>query len=1068
MLSRLFHRRYLISLSYLLVVIIGVVAWQNISLEMSPDLSLPSITVNYTWGSTSPEVMEKEVTRKVEEAANRLRDVKSIQSISREGQATVTIKFNRNAPVEYRKAELQEYLFGLQETLPANVRRPTISRRVPQELQDMQTFVVYSLSGDRPVRQLLEYARRNIKLPMLGLDGIAGIEIHGARDPALTVEFDTDLLERYNINPQQVLNTIRHNLQWRSSGYAEASGQRISMLVPPQFHNVNRIRKLSLQLPGSPRMIRLEDIATVAIKDYPAKRLTRINGSPALSIDFVKESGADAIGLAENIRSRMKQLSKVLPGDMHIQLQQDATDRLREQYGNLEYQALISLLVVFLVLLVFIRRLRAPFVILGSILFSLLMSVSILYFIGYTLNIITLAGLTVSLGMIIDNAVVVFEQLNPGLPSYAGVSEGKASLIKQRLNHVTNELPRALVPVLGSTLTTVGIFIPLFFALEQLQLFLVPLAVALSLTLLSSVIIALTWIPYALVWLVPGKSDRKSSRLAELKRSLFSRLRRYWLSLFAWRHKLRWLFYVGLIAAIGLPLFAIPEPNWQKGTWWPEFTQVYFNNRNDIDPYIGGITYRFFKDTYFGSPWGGRGKQQKIYISINTPQGTPIEEINKMARNFEKIAKPYANAFSFYQTDISEYSGARLVFYIKNSYLTKTEPYIYYAEAQFLAARTGNSAISVSGLGNGISTGFGSSSSSQRISLTGYSYNKLLQMAKDLRRRLKKNRRVKKVDINSTGWFNRGNLYQYFLQLNDQQLAMYGLNRRQVLAAISLDVNPTNTFGKVNIDGQKMFLIGRNKNRQNNDKELMEEKRISGPDSTTYSLAQVASLGRERVQSSIRREDQSYQRIVSVDFLGPYRLGKKYIESVLEKMPVPVGCNIEFGSGGLFSFGSQQNTKNVLLLLALTILSVWMIVSALLESWADPLVVILAVPLSLLGIMAGTLYHDLAFDRGAIAGTLLCVGVVVNNAILLMHEKQYYRWKGIHGLRSWMYVYRNKMRAVLITTLTTIGGLVPLMLMAGSDFWQTLATIVVWGLGTSTVLVLLLMGLWEKTGLKHR
>ncbi|MGD8427405.1 MAG: efflux RND transporter permease subunit [Balneolaceae bacterium] len=949
---------------------------------------------------------------------------------------------------------MQEYLYGLQEALPANVRQPSISRQVPQELQDLQTFVVYSLSGNRPVRQLLEYAKRNIRLPMLGLDGIAGININGARDPALTVEFDTDLLERYNIKPQQVLNTIRKNLQWRSSGYAEASGHRISMLVPPQFHNVNRIRTLPLQLPGSPRMIRLGDVATVAIKDYPAKSLKRINGSPALSIDFVKESGADAIGLAEKIRSRMKQLSKVLPGDMHIQLQQDATDRLREQYGNLEYQALISLLVVFLVLLVFIRRLRAPFVILGSILFSLLMSVGILYFIGYTLNIITLAGLTVSLGMIIDNAVVVFEQVNPGLPVEH----------EPRISHIQTELPRALVPVLGSTLTTVGIFIPLFFALEQLQLFLVPLAVALSLTLLSSVIIALTWIPYSLIWLVPGV-DRDSSRLASIKGNLFSRLRRYWLGLFTWRHKLRWLFYVGLIAAIGIPLFAIPEPNWQQETWWPEFTQVYFNNRSDIDPYIGGITYRFFKDTYFGSPWGGRGKQQKIYITIDTPQGTPLEEIDKMARNFEKITKPYADAFSFYQTQISEYSGARLVFYIKNSYLTKTEPYRYYAEAQYLAARTGNSAISVSGLGNGISTGFGSSSSSHRISLTGYSYDKLLQLAKALRRRLKKNRRVKEVDINSTGWYSRGDLYQYYLRLNDEELAMYGLNRRQVLSAISLDVNPTNTFGRVDLDGQKMFLIGRNKNRQNNEKELMDEKRISGPDSTTYSLSEVASLGRERVQSSIRREDQSYQRMLSVDFLGPYRLGKEYIESVLKKMPVPVGCKIEFGSGGLFSFGSQQNTKNVLLLLALTILSVWMIVSALLESWADPLVVILAVPLSLLGIMAGTMYHDLAFDRGAIAGTLLCVGVVVNNAILLMHEKQHYRAKGIHGLRSWLHVYRNKMQAVLITTLTTIGGLVPLMVMAGSDFWQTLATVVVWGLGTSTILVILVMGIWEKTEL---
>lgn len=1052
MLSKLFHRRYLISLSYLLVVIIGIVAWQNISLEMSPDLSLPSITVSYHWGSTSPEVMEQEVTRKVEQAANRLRDVQRIESISQEGQSTVTITFNRQAPVEYRKVELQEYLFSLQVSLPANVRHPSISRRVPEELQDMQTFVVYSLSGERPVRQLLEYARRNIRLSLLGLEGIAEIEVNGARDPALTVEFDTDLLERYDINPQQVLGSIRNNLEWRSSGYVASSGRRISMLVEPQFRDLAPIRRLPLQIPGSQRMIRLEDIATVAIQDYPAKTLKRINGSPALSINFVKESGADAIGLAEQIRAEVDRITQVLPADMTIQLEQDATEELRAQFGNLQYQAAISLLVVFIVLLLFIRRLRAPFVILGSILFSLLMSVAILYFIGYTLNIITLAGLTVSLGMIIDNAVVVFEQVNPGLPA------GRDG----RIRHVQQHLPRALVPVLGSTFTTVGIFIPLFFAMEELQLFLVPLAVALSLTLLSSVVIALSWIPYALIWLVPDSPGEQATSLDHSRTSLFPYLRRFFLVLFHWRHKLRWLFYVGLIAAIGIPLFAVEEPDWEEETAWPEFTRVYFNNRNDIDPWIGGLTYQFFNDTYFGSPWGRGDQQQRIYVNIETPQGTPMEEIDKMARNFEKIVQPYEQAFSFYETQISEYSGARLVFYIKDEYLTQPDPYIFYAEAMFLAARTGNSAISVSGLGDGISTGFGTSSSSHRITLTGYSYDELLRLAENLRGRLQQNRRVEEVDIHGTGWFSRDDLYQYFLQLSDQQLALHGLDRQEVLSAISLDVNPTNTFGKVELSGQQMYLIGRNRNQQNTSRQLMQEKRVTESNSTTFALAEVASLGRQKSQSMIRRENQSYRRTVNVDFLGPYQLGRDYIEGVLEQTPVPVGSKIEFGSGGLFSYGQDQSTRNTLLLLALTILSVWMIVSALLESWADPLVVILAVPLSLLGVMMGALYHDLAFDRGAIAGTILCVGVVVNNSILLMHEKQWCRSKGIHGLRSWLYVYKNKMRAVLITTLTTIGGLIPLIIIGGSDFWQTLATVVVWGLGTSTLLILLLMGIWEK------
>jgi len=282
-----------------------------------------------------------------------------------------------------------------------------------------------------------------------------------------------------------------------------------------------------------------------------------------------------------------------------------------------------------------------------------------------------------------------------------------------------------------------------------------------------------------------------------------------------------------------------------------------------------------------------------------------------------------------------------------------------------------------------------------------------------------------------------------------------------VTNATALDVNPTNTYGRVEGGGQQMFLIGRNKNRQNSAGELMNEKRtIKSLDSTTFALVEIASLGREKSQAMIRREDQSYKRVVSVDFLGPYRMAREYIKSVLEQTPVPIGANISFDRGSIFGFGSEQNIKNIVLLLGLTILSVWMIVSALLESWVDPLVVILAVPFSLIGVMMGTLHSDLAFDHAAIAGSLLCVGVVVNNAILLMHEMQHQRAKGIKKLRGWYYVYRNKMRAVLITTLTTIGGLLPLIFLGGSDFWQTLATVVVWGLSVSTLFIIVFTGMW--------
>jgi len=175
--TEIFRRRYFISLSYMLVALVGFAAWMNIPLEMAPDLRLPSVTVHFNWGSTSPEVMEKEITRQVEQAATRLRNIEKIRSVSQEGRSQVTITFEKEAPVEYRILELQEYLFGLQENLPPDVNPPRINRSIPQELQEQETFMAYSISADRPTRELLRFAQQNIRLNLLGIEGLADIEI---------------------------------------------------------------------------------------------------------------------------------------------------------------------------------------------------------------------------------------------------------------------------------------------------------------------------------------------------------------------------------------------------------------------------------------------------------------------------------------------------------------------------------------------------------------------------------------------------------------------------------------------------------------------------------------------------------------------------------------------------------------------------------------------------------------------------------------------------------------------------------------------------------------------------
>ncbi len=1059
--SGLLRRRYFMALVYLLIALLGWQFWMRIPVELTPDTSLPSVTVTYSWGRTSPEAMEKEVTRKVEDLARRLRGVKRIRSITSEGNSQVTIEFQKQVPVDYRIVELREMLNTLNDQLPPTIFLLPITKQVPKQLEDTRSFMVWSISGSMNRYDLLDWARRTIKIPFSGMKGVSGVQLTGVRDPALTITFNPDYVREWNLSVTQIMGRIRQGMQWKTAGYLNPAAVRIPVVQIPEYQSLNDIRHLPIQLPDSSGTVQLGDIASVSMQDYPVKELQRFNGKPALTLILDKTPGADALTLAARIRKRMDQIQRSLPPGVTIHLEHDATQQLKRRLTNLSEQSWFSLGCVFLILLLFIWELRAPLIILSSILFSILLSIAVLYLAGYTLNIFTMAAITIALGMLVDNSIVVYEQVRPSLPAKR----------EERFAHVSRGVKLVVVPIIGNTLTTVGIFIPLLFALNKMHYFLVPLSVGLTLTLLASILISLTWIPYALVWLIPQKPVGKKqkhgteTRLPLKKYLLYLHIpNRWWLRMFLWRHRFRWLFYLALILVIGIPVFLIPTPSWfqnGKAAGWQKATMWYFRNRKDIDSWIGGVSYRFYTNAYFGQPFTMNGGEV-LSVTINTPLGTPLSAINKMARNFERIAKPYTYALGYFETEVSEYYGARIRFYFKKPYLTKAAPYLLKNDAIYLAARTGNSNISVSGFGQGYYSGGGGGGGSYSYKLTGYSYDDLLRVAQDIKRRLEKNPRVRDVNINATGFYGRSDLFQYKLEPNDGKLYRIGLTRQALVQTLMPEINPTAAYGRVQFGGKQVYLMGRIAHQEHAHSRLMIKTRRTG--NVIYDLNEVATLKKEGVMSQITKEDQSYVRYVRFNYIGPYQYGKGLAKTVLKELPLPVGVHAAIPQ---FSIGTNNSKKGGMALVLLFALVIdWMVVSALLESWWEPVIILISIPLALIGVMFCILHYDLPFGNAAFAATLLLVGVVVNNAILLLHGRQLRAIGGVRGARAWIYTYRDRMRSVILTTLTTLAGLLPLTLQNTSEFWKNMGIVVFWGMSVSTVLIILLAGIWEKTLVK--
>ena len=1047
----IFRRRYLISICYLFILTVGFAVWQSIPIELSPNIQLPSITIIYNWGRTSPEVMEREITRRVEQAASDLKDVVNVSSETGEGTSSVTLQFPKNINVEFKIIELREKLQQLKSIFPPTLGQPYISKRVPKELEGLQSFISYSLSGNINQYDLLEFARKNIQIPLSGIKGIASIEINGVNEPAIKIEFDLKQIEKYQLSIPDIMNRLYENLKWKSSGYIQQSEKRISIVFPPAVKSLEEIRNSLIQLPESIRQIRLGDIAKVDLTDFPETYIRRINGQKSLTVEFVKETGTDALSLSDLIHNKMEEIKKQLPKELTLQLESDSSEKLNQELSGLENQAIYSITLVFLVLLLFIRQFRAPLIILTTILFSTLLTIIGLDILSISLNMITLAALTVSFGMVVDNAIIVYEHIGIFI----------SGTRQERILNISKDLKKLILPIFGGTLTTIGIFIPLVFALDDLRAFLVPLAVTMSISLLSSVLISLTWIPYALIWLIPeGKSKPVKSK-AKKTFNFKLNFQRWLLLFFVIRRKIRWTLLILLILIFGFPFYLIPEPEKKneesitEKKWYTGVSNFYFENRKLIDLFSGGLGYQFYSKTYFGEPWKWHD-QEVLSVTIRTPIGTPIEELNKISKNFEELTKPYQHSISYFETSLSEQYGAYIQYYFKKDYLNSSEPYLLKNDATYLAARTGNSIISVSGFGDGFSSG-GSASFNFRITLKGFSYDELQNLSVQLKQKLELNKRVRNVETNKSGFWNREDLYHFSYQPNERILAENRIQKYQLVSLLQSEINPQNTYGQVEFLGKKPYLLAVTNSNNMYKNDFNEQPRKIG--SRYFDLKNSGTLTKESVMSSISRENQEYTRYVTFDYIGPYQFGDKFVKKTIDNFPVPVGNKVEYGNS---LFKSEESAINLFFILFLSILTVWMIVSALLESWIDPLIVLSAIPFGLIGVMAGVLFHEIAFDRGVIAGMLLIIGVSVNNSILLMDGKHQFRLKKISGYRCWLNVYQDKFRSILITTLTTIGGLVPMILAETGGFWQSMAVVVCWGLLFSTALLFLFIGIWEK------
>jgi len=978
---------------YLAVLFTGLVSLSHLPLELTPEVDFPKLSVVTYWPDSSPEAVEAFVTAPIEAVANTVTNVRKVESISREGQSTVHIEFLRGTDMDFAALELNEKLSIIREELPYGTLPPQIQKYIPREFQT-GNFLSYRLTGPYTLQEIRRIALEYLKTPLMGVKGVADVQVIGGQDRELRILLDPERLRAFDLPEDEIARVLRDFNLRLTAGKIFQGGRQFDLFIDNPLSTMREIEEAIIANHNG-RLIRVKDVAQVVDTYGEPRSLSRIDGMPAVMINIKREVGTNTIKVADRVFAKLEELKSKLPPRLQLIKERDQSEKIRRELSRLSSRAGFSILVIFLVLLAFLRNLKTPVIILSTIFFSVLLTINFFYIARVGLNLLTLAGLALGFGMLVDNSIVVLDNI------YRHRQRGEELL--EASQRGTSEV---MLPIGASTLTTVAAFIPFLYMTGELRLYYLPFAMAVGLSLLSSLLVAFTLTPSITRKALAGKVLLHSAA------SLPALLERAYQNLVRWvlRHKALTLLMAGLAFAGSFYLF---------------------------DKYVT-------KGRIFG--WG---RDDYLVVSISMPTGSELERTDKIARFFEQKLLGNPDLKRILTNVYEEYARIEITF--PEEVKATATPLILKEYLTTLAHQFAGPEVRVWGFGPSFFGG-GGVAPQFWIKVLGYNYNEVKRIAEELGRKLRRYARVRNVDTNSSLWWWRKDIFEIVLRVDREKLAAYDLTSRSLLSILQNYLRENLQWQRIRMAGREVEYRIKMRGHRQFSLEDLENLLIRTPRGEQVRLKDVAHISERKVLARIVRENQQYQRFVSFEYRGPYKMGDRLVESLIKNTQLPPGYKLE---RRFYFFMREKEKRQIYFVLALSLLLVYMVTAALFESLLHPFIIILTVPLALIGVFLIFFFTDTPFDRSAYIGVILLGGIVVNNSIILVHHINSLRRKGMAVLEAVTQGCRERLRPILMTTFTTIIGLLPLVLFTKEEsIWYSLSLATIGGLLSSTVMVL--------------
>jgi len=995
---------------FVALLVMGVYSLNKLPIDFYPDIDFPAISVITTYAGASAADIETNVTRTIEDGLNSVGNLKNITSTSRDNMSVVVCEFEWGTNLDEASNEMRDGISFIEPFLPEEVEKPMLFKFSSSAMP----VLFYGVTADESFEAIANILDEKVVNPLNRIDGVGSVGLMGAPGREIQVDIDPRKMESYNISVEMIAGVLNAENLNLPAGNLEMGMMDYPLRVKGEFLSSDVLNDIVLtSFKG--QTVYLRDVATVRDTIRDTSLDERLNGKTGMRIIIQKQSGANTVQVCEDINAMMPELIKSLPDDIEITTFWDSSEFISDSINNLTNTLMYAAIAVILVVLFFLGRWRATFIVVLTIPISLIVSFIYLYISGSSINIIALSSLSIAIGMVVDDAIVVLENITKHVER--GARPREAAI------YATNEVWLA---VIVTTLTVVAVFLPLTLIGGMTGELFRPLGYIVSITVVTSTVSAISLTPMLASKMMKLRKKSKKTRKVSYDNSIgrfLNRLDSFYGRTLKLALRFRW---ATLITALVIFLLSMMM--------------------------AGGMGFEFMPEADQGS----------MTAEIELQTGLRVDETTKVARKIDAYIEENMPEAQFYYTSSgSDDQGGFMSLFMEtgshriniNFTLTNLETRgrdvwdlsnLLTGYLETIPEIVNFDVVPNGGMG-------GTTENNVVVEIYGYDFEATSQIANALADSVSIIQGATNVNVSRDP-----SKPELQIVPDREKMAQHGLNTYTLANSVRNRVEGP-YMSRYREEGEEYDIVVRFVEEERSSLSNLNDIALMNMQNQVIRLGEVADIEERWSPPNIERKNR--ERMVTVS-ITPYKvpLNKlaEQVQAKINSMDIPPDVNVQM-SGAVEDM--QESMKDLMLLLLLSLILTYLVMASQFESLKMPFIIMFSIPFAFSGVVLAHVATGITMSVISMVGGVMLIGIVVKNAIVLVDYINLMRERGLGLKEAIVESGQSRLRPVLMTSLTTILAMLPLAMStgSGSEIWSPMGIAVIGGLIFSTIVTLILV-----------